>query len=207
MENDIRNLGITDIVMACGSGGTASGVALGNRLSGLNVRVHAYGVCDDPAYFYQHVADTCTDLGFPCVYGGAASASSGAEAAHTPFLTERERNDKRRMTNVEEEEEAVPVDVRDLLRCVQARGSGYAVSTTAELGTITNVAKTTGVVLDPVYNGKAFHVFVREVEQAASEWEGRRVLFLHTGGLLGLFDKSDDLMKHCELKATSKLLP
>lgn len=37
-ENDI---GLTDIAMACGSGGTTAGIALGNYLSGLNLRVSA----------------------------------------------------------------------------------------------------------------------------------------------------------------------
>lgn len=34
---------------ACGSGGTTAGIALGNHLAGLGLRVHAYGVCDDEA--------------------------------------------------------------------------------------------------------------------------------------------------------------
>lgn len=36
----------TDIVVACGSGGTTAGVALGNSLSGMGARVHGFGVCD-----------------------------------------------------------------------------------------------------------------------------------------------------------------
>ena len=38
---------------ACGSGGTTAGLALGNHLSGYGARVRAYGVCDDPDYFYR----------------------------------------------------------------------------------------------------------------------------------------------------------
>jgi hypothetical protein len=59
---------------ACGSGGTTAGIALGCHLSGLGLRVHAYGVCDDPNYFY----DFCDGL----LEGmGATPAAVGASAA------------------------------------------------------------------------------------------------------------------------------
>ncbi len=50
---------------ACGSGGTAAGVALGVRLSGAATRVHAYGVCDDEAYFYDHIDHLYSQMGIP----------------------------------------------------------------------------------------------------------------------------------------------
>lgn len=38
------------IIFACGSGGTATGIALGLRLSGIKTKVHAVGVCDSPVH-------------------------------------------------------------------------------------------------------------------------------------------------------------
>ena len=49
--------------------------------------------------------------------------------------------------------------------------------------------------MDPVYSGKAlynFFQFVRESDPDA--FRGQNVLFWHTGGALGLFDKCDDLL-------------
>ena len=46
------------------------------------------------------------------------------------------------------------------------------------------VAGATGVVLDPVYGGKALHQLLADMAAAPAQWAGRRVLFLHTGGLL-----------------------
>lgn len=46
------------------------------------------------------------------------------------------------------------------------------------------VAAATGVVLDPVYSGKAVHALLREVRADPGAWRGRTVLFVHTGGLL-----------------------
>ncbi|HSQ61640.1 MAG TPA: pyridoxal-phosphate dependent enzyme, partial [Polyangiaceae bacterium] len=44
------------VVHACGSGGTAAGVALGCGVHGVAKRVHAVAVCDDAAYFEHVVA-------------------------------------------------------------------------------------------------------------------------------------------------------
>ena len=50
-----------------------------------------------------------------------------------------------------------------------------------------------GVILDPVYSGKAWVALAAEMAADPGAWAGRRVLFLHTGGLLGAFDKADQL--------------
>lgn len=147
--------GITDIALASGSGGTAAGVALGAHLSGLGARVHAYGVCDTPDYFYDYIDGLFKGIGA------------------TPGV--------------------VGKDARGLLRAVQARGSGYAISTDEELRTVQAVAAATGVVLDPVYSGKALHALLEEMHERPEDWRGRTVLFIHTGGLLGMYDKLDQL--------------
>ena len=68
-------------------------------------------------------------------------------------------------------------------------GEGYAVSTPAELEHITALAKATGVVLDPVYSGKALYAFMNFVDAlpvaACPVRPGQSVLFVHTGGQMG----------------------
>lgn len=53
----------TDVAMACGSGGTTAGLALGLHLSAYGARCHAYGVCDTPSYFYDFIDDLLRQLG------------------------------------------------------------------------------------------------------------------------------------------------
>ena len=65
-------------------------------------------------------------------------------------------------------------------------GPGYAQSTPEMLSTLCAVARTDGVVLDPVYTGKAFHGLRAELARDRSAF-GKRVVFLHTGGVFGLF--------------------
>ena len=48
---------------ACGSGGTAAGMAVGLHLSGLRCRLHAMGVCDDPQYFYDYIDGLLKGMG------------------------------------------------------------------------------------------------------------------------------------------------
>jgi D-cysteine desulfhydrase len=65
-------------------------------------------------------------------------------------------------------------------------GLGYAKSRPEELATIRDVCRSDGIVLDPVYTGKAFHGVVTELKRDPKRF-GSAVAFLHTGGMFGLF--------------------
>lgn len=47
-----------------------------------------------------------------------------------------------------------------------------------------DVAQASGIVLDPVYSGKALHCLLERMREQPEAWRGKRVLFIHTGGLL-----------------------
>ena len=70
-------------------------------------------------------------------------------------------------------------------------GLGYAKSRPEELATIRDVCHSDGVVLDPVYTGKAFHGLVTELRADPKRF-GSTVAFIHTGGMFGLFCRSTD---------------
>jgi D-cysteine desulfhydrase len=71
-------------------------------------------------------------------------------------------------------------------------GLGYAKSQKEELACLVELARTEGVILDPVYTGKAFFGLRRELEKDPRQFGGR-IVFLHTGGLFGLFPKAPEL--------------
>lgn len=139
-----------DIVVACGSGGTIAGLALGSKLSNLKAKVHAFSVCDDPDYFYNFTQGLLDGL------------QAGVEA-------------------------------REIVNIQDAKGLGYAMNTAEELQFVKDIAATTGIVLDPVYSGKAAYAMLKDMAKNPTKWEGRKVLFIHTGGLLGLYDKVDQM--------------
>ena len=65
-------------------------------------------------------------------------------------------------------------------------GEGYGKTTPAELEAIAAVARSEGVLLDPVYSGKAWRGLLAEVEAGRLGRDGTTV-FLHTGGIFGLY--------------------
>jgi D-cysteine desulfhydrase len=75
-------------------------------------------------------------------------------------------------------------------------GPGYAQSTPEMLATIVDVARSEGIVLDPVYTGKAFFGLCREQTLGNAAVVGSStgdVVFLHTGGIYGLLPFADRL--------------
>lgn len=69
-------------------------------------------------------------------------------------------------------------------------GIGYAQSRPEELEFIQKTAKKEGVIFDPVYTGKAMYGMMNEIEKGTFA-KGENVLFIHTGGLFGIFSKRD----------------
>jgi D-cysteine desulfhydrase len=65
-------------------------------------------------------------------------------------------------------------------------GLGYAFSRPEELALIRQVARQEGIFLDPVYTGKALFGLADQIRQGKFA-KGEKVLFLHTGGIYGLF--------------------
>lgn len=65
-------------------------------------------------------------------------------------------------------------------------GAGYAQASDEVLAFIAWVAKTEGVLLDPVYTGKAFYGLVEEIKKGTFSGE-RDIVFVHTGGAFGVF--------------------
>jgi len=69
-------------------------------------------------------------------------------------------------------------------------GLGYALSTPVELEFINELAKLEGVILDPVYTGKGMYGLTQEIKKGRFN-EFKNILFIHTGGLFGLFPQKD----------------
>lgn len=69
-------------------------------------------------------------------------------------------------------------------------GIGYAQSRPEELEFIQKTAKKEGVIFDPVYTGKAMYGMMNEIEKGTFA-KGENILFIHTGGLFGIFSKRD----------------
>ncbi|HWM87589.1 MAG TPA: D-cysteine desulfhydrase family protein [Kofleriaceae bacterium] len=69
-------------------------------------------------------------------------------------------------------------------------GLGYAKSRPEELREIIELGRGEGVILDPVYTGKAYFALLQELARDRDRFGGR-VVFLHTGGIFGLFPAAE----------------
>ena len=57
---------------------------------------------------------------------------------------------------------------------------------------ICELARTEGIFLDPVYTGKAFYGMVQELQRDRQRF-GKRIVFIHTGGIFGLFPMAEQI--------------
>ena len=62
-----------------------------------------------------------------------------------------------------------------------------------ELAALRDLVRLEGVVLDPVYTGKAYFGMMAELAKSQRVF-GERIVFIHTGGLFGLFPIADQFV-------------
>jgi D-cysteine desulfhydrase len=72
-------------------------------------------------------------------------------------------------------------------------GPGYGKAQPEVLDTIRRIARLEGLLLDPVYTGKAFHGLLTELA-AGRLSEAPDIVFVHTGGIFGLFAQRAELI-------------
>lgn len=83
------------------------------------------------------------------------------------------------------------VDIDQPIQIIEGYvGPGYGVAGPEVYQTIQEVAQTEGLILDPVYTGKAFHGLVSELKAQRLKTDGD-IVFIHTGGIFGLFPHKD----------------
>jgi D-cysteine desulfhydrase len=158
LKTDFAEHGIDPraIVTATGSGGTQAGLTVGVGLCEINAAVYGVAVCDDEQYFKAKVSADIRD--WEQKYPGQSRG--------------------------------LIVDDQVLLERIHVIdgyvGEGYGIASDEVIDTIRLVASTEGVVLDPVYSGKAFNGLLKEI--AGGRFNDQRdIVFIHTGGVFGVF--------------------
>jgi D-cysteine desulfhydrase len=80
-------------------------------------------------------------------------------------------------------------------------GDGYGLMSSAGAEAIRLVARTEGLLLDPVYTGKAMAGLIDMIRTGAIG-QDKTVVFLHTGGSPALFTQADALVEAANLRPT-----
>ena len=123
------------IIDAVGSGGTYTGLYLGNELRQAHKDIVGINVCDDANFFINEINS---------IIDGYV-------------------------------------------------GRGYSLSRKEELEAISDLSRHSGIILDPVYTGKAYYGLIHELEKGTFD-HAKNILFMHTGGIYGLFSKSKEII-------------
>lgn len=145
-----KDLGISfdTIVCAIGSGGTYSGLLLGNKLNQMQKRIIGYSVGGSSNYFTSR----CVSI----------------------------MNESQKYLNV-----PIHINEEDIIIKDRYQGSGYAKTSESDILFIKSIAKLEGIVLDPVYTGKAFKGMYTDIEEQVYN-DSQNILFIHTGGIFGI---------------------
>jgi len=90
---------------------------------------------------------------------------------------------------------SLPIDISTVpLRCdANYIGEAYAKASREVFETIHRVAALEGLVLDPVYTGKAFHGLLTEL-RAGRLCDAEDIVFVHTGGVFGLLAQREQAL-------------
>ena len=163
LKNDFaqHQINPSAIITASGSGGTQAGLVVGAQLFDLAASVYGINVCDDETYFVNKIAADIQDW-----------QTKYPEQAKQLKLPSNQSE--------------------DLINIIDGYvGNGYGIASDEVIDSIRLLARTEGVVLDPVYSGKAFNGLLTEIANgrfnSAANTAAENIVFIHTGGVFGLF--------------------
>ena len=171
-DEDSFDFNLDHVVFATGSGGTAAGIALG-----LSMAYGSLGECHPAvigrSYPTLHAVGVCDN---PDYFYNTIASIADEMGASIDSKTED--------------------FIRKALTVHHGKGRGYALSTQEELDFLLQFSLETGIALDPVYSGKALYHFLKNVvENDVESYRNKNILFWHTGGALGIYEKGNDLLE------------
>ncbi|CAH1783589.1 unnamed protein product [Owenia fusiformis] len=161
----------------------------------------------------QGVADNFDDIVFACGSGGTAAGLCIANyltgsklKIHALIVCDSAQYYHGHINEVLRDVGLNDVTSEEIVDVIEGhKGQGYAVSQQFELDYLRDVAVGTGIMLDPVYTGKAVLGLTQELRTNTSRFKGQRILYIHTGGVFGLYDgRIDNTLKQTD-SVTNKL--
>ncbi|MBB5210340.1 D-cysteine desulfhydrase family protein [Microbulbifer hydrolyticus] len=118
------------------------------------------------------------------VFGSSADVTAYAVCDSTDYFIDKVRQDVADWAH--RYRQAFPFDESRIHVIDDYIGPGYAIATEEIYQTIALAAQLEGILLDPVYTGKAFHGMLQDIKQG--KYSGcKNLVFVHTGGQFGVF--------------------
>lgn len=141
----------------------------------------------DPSHIVAATGSGGTQAGLiagAAIHGLSASVLGMAVCDDAAYFQRKVRSDLEAW--VERYEIPMDIDALQIETNDAYVGRGYGLAGPEIYNTISYVARREGILLDPVYTGKAFHGLLQEI-RAGRFKDSQDIVFIHTGGLFGLF--------------------
>ncbi len=162
----------------------------------VNAAIELIGQANDRGLRIDHVVHATGSAGTQAgLIAGLVGIRSGVPLLGISVRAPRERQEENvfKLACATADLCATPGAVRrdDVVANGDYVGKGYGFSTPASLEAIQMLARLEGILLDPVYTGKGMAGFVDLIHKGMFK-KGQNIVFVHTGGSVGLFGYVDD---------------
>lgn len=165
------------VVDTVGSTGTYAGLVLGKSIHHASFDIVGFSIADTTESFQKRAFENIVDC---CKYLSLEGKN------YTP--------------------QSFGISEQELKIIDRYRGSGYALNDAEDFELVKYLARLEGIFVDPVYTAKAFRGMLSEIRLAekgqqdpiASFDKYQNILFIHTGGLYGIFPKAEEMMTFLE---------
>lgn len=172
--------------------------ALGS-LGYVNAAVEILNQANESNIFFDHVVVTSGSSGTHAgLVAGFSALNSGIDVVGISISRKKDAQEKKIKDEADKIAEFISIPkVTDEKIKVNSDyvGAGYGILTEGALEAISLCAKYEGILLDPVYTGKAFAGLIGLIRSGYFK-QGANVLFMHTGGAMGLFAYEDEIMEY-----------
>lgn len=84
------------------------------------------------------------------------------------------------------------IKATDIITILENKGKGYGINSEDDLRSVSQICSASGILLDPTYTLKGVRGLIAEANKSTQQSvfpRDARILFIHTGGLFGLFDR------------------
>ncbi len=176
------------------SGGSTPIGALGYASAILEINTHLWdlGIAVDHLYFTSGSGGTQAGIVVGNMLYGSSYDARGFSSSPTTPGARFEKIQHLAAATCDLVDAPFSIDGDDIILNFSQAGEGYGVPTAECLEAIQLLARTEGILLDPVYTGKAFAGMIADITSGILTPQ-ESVLFLHTGGTPALFAKVDEL--------------
>ncbi|MCI0527526.1 MAG: D-cysteine desulfhydrase family protein [Nitrospira sp.] len=193
---ELRKAGHKPFVVDSAYGEALAAVAYANFVLELQEQVESMGVQPDFIYFagaggtQSGIALGVKVLGLPWQIVGITPIHWDEDIYQK---LAREANGAARILNLD-----VTLEPHEIINYSEYVGERYGKTTSAGLEAMKLMARTEGIILDPVYTSKALSGLINHIKQEKVR-SGHTVVFVHTGGTPAVFAYNQDILKVLEV--------